>query len=525
MKITNTKIAVSVLSVLFAATAMNAQNTPASIDKSKMESMWINNSNNAAGGMIDAPEKSAQAYFGYDKTDGDFKKAQLGDDNSTVKFHTDGGGIYKQINNMYIWGEFNYTRDDIAGARWNSTLVDPTRTMPFFLADSTASKWKNQIYEMKFKAGFPKLFDRLYVGIGGTYQVAQAAKQIDPRPLTKMSKVQIQPSVIFEINENNHFGANFDYISYREDGSAENSNTRVDPQGWEMVAPGFFTQGVVSYFSSVRTLRNYNANTLGGGVQYGVNYDNFKALVAGEYSYKVEDVTMSYTTPRMAGTVKEDTWKATLAAQYNFDDGNILFFNYKYQSQNTDGIEYFQTYDNTYEVQSYITDAKFIRSNFNVETHTVAADYMITDSELAYKWKFGAEASVIKDDYIYYVPETTRNVNTFNLSAYATGNFKMNDSFTAMLTVKGGHSFNNKGEFDYNGTRSGNAAYTDFALKDFNYMCTEYTHMGAELTVVCNKIFKSSTPVFASCGYTYYKPSGDLFDSRSIITCKLGMTF
>lgn len=521
------KIVTCLLPVFTATTlAMNAQTTPVSLEILKMKNIWINNTNNAAGGILDAPIKAAAADFEYNKVDGNFKFQQIGNDNSALKFNTNGGGIYKNLNGIYINGSFSYAKDDISGARWNATLIDPLRGMPFFLADSTASKWKNQSYKMGFQVGFPKLFNFLYLGMGANYEVAVAAKQIDPRPYTRMSKIEIKPSLIFEINQNNHFGLNFHYYNYREDGNANNSNSLVDPQGWEIVAPGFFTQGIIGSFSAINTLRNYNANALGGGAQYSFSKNKFKLLLDGNYIYKVEDVTANYTKPYMSGTVKETKWDAGLVMQYNVCSKNLLSFKYKHTNRSIDGIEYFQTYDNTYEIQSWITDAKFIRSNFETITDKVNLDYVIIkEDQTEYSWYFGIDGSYNQDSYIYYVPKSTRDIKFIDMNARIAHNFIINQGNSIVVNIKGGYNKNTKGEFDYNGTRKDNVAYTNFALVDYRYMCTDYTKIGVGFTYIYKVLKKHLMSLYFSGNYDYYSPSGDEFDKRQFITFKIGVAF
>ena len=184
------KIAAILVPALFAGyVAMAQTGTKAAIERAALENIWTSNTENAAGGMVDAPTLMANAFAGYDYKKGDFKPKQVGEKINSLVFHTDGGGIYKNVGNMYLWGDFTYTKDDISGAKWNATLADPTRDMPFFVADENVSKWKNQTYDMNFKAGFPRLINNhLIIGIAGGYQAAIAANYI---AVTVIGRTQI----------------------------------------------------------------------------------------------------------------------------------------------------------------------------------------------------------------------------------------------------------------------------------------------------------------------------------------------
>ncbi|MBP5228679.1 MAG: hypothetical protein J6Z32_00845 [Bacteroidales bacterium] len=541
------KKAVVLLAALFVVTYVSAQNegSKAAIERAALENIWLSNTENAAGGMVDAPALMANAYFGFDHTKGDFKRTQVGNKINSISFHTDGGGIYENIGGMFIWGDFTYTKDAIAGARWNATLANPLRDMPFFVADENVSKWRNQNYNMGFKVGAPLFRGRLVVGFTGYYEAGIAAKQLDPRPITRVSNLNVVPAILFRINDKNTIGADFHYTSYREDGSAENIIHLRDQKGWEMVAPGFFNDGLIASFGGINKLRNYNANALGGGLQYSFIGKKFKILATGDYLYRVEDALCNYTKPQMSGTVKHTTWSAALAAQFNLTEEDRFFVKVKHSNKDYRGIEYFQTYDNTYEVQSYITDAEFERSKFTTKVEKVNIDYLKTNGGDAYTWKVGVEGSYTRDGFWYYVPASSRKVNTLFLGANGSYNFEINDVNAVTLDVNAGFSKNKKGTFDYNGVKLGNKAFTEFALIDFMYMCADYSQMGFNLTYSFKGI-KSLSSLFCSIGYQHIRPETvedirgvkdfpmeikeisdtyRFFKRRDVISFKVGITF
>lgn len=517
-------VAMLLLGMLAISTA-EAQNTSSTIEKSQSESLWATTTDNAAGGMLDQQTKYATANFGFGRDHGNFKQTQIGDDNTAFTFHTEGGGIYTKVNNMYLWGSFTYTRDDIEDARWNATLIDPLRGTPFYLADAAYADWKNQTYEMAFKAGFPKLWDRLYVGIGATYKAAQGAKQVDPRPLTKLSEVSVTPSVVVDLGKQHYLGANFLYMSYREDGTAMVKNP-LSHDVWEMVAPGYFSPGIVSNGgNSANTLRSYNANTLGGGLQYGYSKGGFEGVLSANYAYKVEDAVCSYIHPEMAGTVKEHKWNVTLAGNYTFDNGNLLSANFTAKNREYCGIEYFQTFYNTAERQEWIIDAVYERSNFEIADYMLKLDYTIADEELAYLWKMGVEAHFTKDYYTYYLPQSVREVKNATMSIYAKRNIALSQRSSLQAHLYGALGANVRGKFDYNGTRGEDIAFTEFAMVDYAYMCSDYTRIGGEVAYTLKGLFKQTASLFASFGYSHTATNHEMFDKRDLWTAKIGLNF
>lgn len=510
----------------------SAQNTTtASVERQKLENIWVNNTDNAAAGVIDAPSRYSLSDLNFGMTKGDFKRVQQGKDNNSVGFHTEGGGIYEKMGGMYLWGEFSYSRDRIKGARFNASLIDPLRGMPFLLADSTASKWINQDYSMRMKVAFPKFFDCLTLGVGASYQNAQGAKQVDPRPLMRLSKIGVTPSAVVEIGKHNFLGAHFDYYNRREDGNPINTNNRVNQAGWDFVAPGFFQTGEFGSFSSLSSKRFYNANAMGGGVQYGFKNDRLNLLVSGSYMQKVEDVDNQYSGEptasirKMIGTVKEELWNGKLVANYTFNSGNILALNIGYTDKSIDGIEYLQTYDNSFDVQAWIINAKFTRSNFSTKQTDVKLDYMVTDDGNSYKWWMGAQYTKLTDGYVYYQPRSTQDVETAVLGAFVSRNIRLCDRHALTLTVNGGYSTNRSGELDYHGYKADNVGFTMLTLKDFEFLCTDYAKFGGEVTYTFSGFKNPSMSLYVTADFDYYKPDSEIFSKRTFTNFKVGVAF
>lgn len=521
--ILNTVCLISALNYTVPAISQEVLSTPAFLVRINQENLWLNNTNNVAGGMIDAPFKTGNAEIRFKNEKGNFKPVQIGDNNSTVSFHAEGGGIYNELKGIYLWGSLTYNREQINGAKYNASLIDPLRDMPFIVADSAASKWINQDYSLKMRVSTPKLFSCVYAGVELSYQAGQGAKQIDPRPLVKLSKIEIKPSLLFNIDENNLIGVNFDYYNRKEDGSASNLNSFSTPHVWEMVAPGYFSQGESGSFGSIRPLRSYNAEALGGGLQYGWQDKQLKVIMSCDYLFKVEDALCSYTKPQMAGTVKTSFGDVKLTGSYSIKNDK-LFFRYIHSDKCIDGIEYQQTYDNTFEVQSWITNAKFICSNYSKIEDKVALDYMITNGN-SYKWKFGTDGSILRNDYIYYLPKSTENVKTMDVNGYISRNFKLNKNSELLCTVKAGYNKNLKNDIDYNGYNPKDVCYKDFTLMDYNYSISNYRKIGGEVYYTFSGLTHGNSSLYVVASFNYLSPTSDLFSKRTDLGVKMGLAF
>ena len=499
--------------------------TVTSVDRLKMESLWISNSNNAAGAIIDMPARYTTVGFGYHLTEGDFKRVQSGRKAHNFEFNTEGGGVFDNVAGMYLWGSFKYERNKLWDAQYNASVIDPLRGMPYILADSNKSRWIHQNYNLKMRVATPKLWNHVIFGLEGTYDAGIGAKQMDPRPKVYMYKLGIAPSVAYTFGKGHSVGADFTYYNRREDGSARTLNTNRDQIVWEMLAPGFFTAQTLS---SGNGQRIYNANSMGGGIQYGYNSDNFRLLLSGDYAQRVEDVTSSYTKPKMVGTVKDELWSVKLAAMYRTTARQSLFFRMAYSDQSLDGIEYLQVYDNTsYDVQEWITIAKNIRSNYATKEGKFNLDYMIHGEDNSYLWKFGVDASIKKYSYIYYIPESTQDIDSYQIGAYINKNFRLGENNALLLCINGSLNKNTKSEQSYGGVHADDVGYTEFAMNDFYYLSSGYTQLGASLTYSFLNIRQHSASLYAGVGINYIKANDhkDLFDQRTFTDFKIGVAF
>ena len=539
----------SVCCLLFAAGAAfpagaqdgDALNTPASVERIKAGGLWLTHTNNAAGAILDNASYYANAAFDYHMSNGTFKQAQSGKRNNGFGFSTDGGGFLGDDKKFYVWGEFNYSRDKIREAQYNASLIDPLRRMPFYIADTSKSKWINQGFDMRVKAATHLIRNKLLLGFEGRYEVGNGAKQKDPRPEVELSRVEVIPSLLFRFGKRHSIGADFDYYSRRERGEASVTNLRNNPSIWMMVAPGFFKQGSMDPNGSPSGLGDYNANSMGGGLQYGYTAERIRIVLSGNYARTVEDAktadhpnpspttttAQSTERPYFLGTTRKDAFDVNLNAKFDNASGSHSWYvNLSYRDDDMDGIEYIQSFDNAPDVQEYVVDFKTVRSNYTQQSAKGEVSLMRNGSGNDYRWTVGADAEYVKDGYIYYIPRSTQDVESLRLNAYAKKNFRTGDLSRLLVGLKVGGSKNLSAEMDYNGYHAEEQCFTDFTLKDFYYLSSSYVHAGASVTYSHLGILKN-TAVYTGAAFDIYKmcTHKDLFDQRIFMQFNLGMTF
>ena len=126
---------------------------------------------------------------------------------------------------------------------------------------------------------------------------------------------------------------------------------------------GNYTSDFVSGSVGVGTFF-YKGNRIGGGLQYGFKNGGLATLVDVAYSYKVEDAFQNPTKKQTMGSTRQNRWNSSLQVlSENADYLNKLTLSYV--DRKTDGIEYIQELDSSFEVAEWITLAKYVRSKYS----------------------------------------------------------------------------------------------------------------------------------------------------------------
>ncbi len=498
-----------------------------SIERKKMESLWFSNSDNAAGAQLDQISHYSQLGINYNSTEGDYKRTQLGEDNFGYGFSTDGGGVMENLKGMFLWGYFDYSREKVGDAAFNASLIDPLRGMPFYIADQNLSNWINQSYKLGMKAATPVMGDHWIIGLGVDYENAQGAKQMDPRPNVLMSKFEVAPSLVFKAGKHS-VGANFSYFSRREDGTASNSVSIKTQPVWEVVAPGFVSAGEIGS-GTLSGLRDYNANSLGGGLQYGFGGDELSLLVEAKYAFAVEDVNNNYTMPKKIGTTKERIWDASANLKWSMNEYNALFAKAQYYNRSLDGIEYVQVWDSSHEVAQWVVISKSVRSNFATQQMNFNLDYMNHDEGNAYRWLAGVDVNYEKMDDIYYLPLSEQMVENISFNAHLKKNFEFGKNMI-LVGVNGGLKRNLDSMHNYTGNHSATMIYTDMVLRDYYFLKSDAYSVGGEISYTRKGIVGENSSLFVKANFDHQhnlpvKPRTYAFNGRSWLVIQAGLTF
>ena len=271
------------LSFFLAATLQaNAQGfSPAAMEQLKMQRLWLN-SQNASGMVFDDTTSFSNLHMNYDFQDGNFHRPQEGKKESTIGVSSEG---FMNLKSALVWGSFSFQQKNLTDAGYNASITDPFRGMPYYIIDEHQSNWRNQYYDLRFRASTPLINNRWSLGVEGIYQASLAAKQRDPRVDTRFYTLKIVPGISYQMNDAHRIGLSLRYESIKEDSRMENENSDVDQTYYILYGLGTAVQGIGSGRTS-----NYYGNRIGGALQYQFTLPTWKILLEGSYDVRAEIV-------------------------------------------------------------------------------------------------------------------------------------------------------------------------------------------------------------------------------------------
>ncbi|MGE0077867.1 MAG: DUF6850 family outer membrane beta-barrel protein [Bacteroidales bacterium] len=484
------------------------------IEFTKAKSLWFN-TNNAAGfsiiPLIDHSEVSASYLF----QKGDYKRQQQGDSEKDVKFNANGALALKDA---FLWGSFTFSNIAVDGSRFNTILFDPFRDMPYYVADSVQSEWKKQLYDLRLKASTPLLWNRIAFGCELDYITKTGAKQNDPRSTSYYYSISARPSLLYKINDKNYIGVNGLYENMFERTVPTISNTQQNQPVFIMRGLGNYSSGSVGGQGGIGIFY-YKSNKIGGGVQYGYQ-GSINVLLDVKGHYKVEDAFQSPTKPQRMGSTEQllvnGNLQVLLAGDYTHK------FTFDYMDKSTDGIEYIQVIDNSYEVQKWVTIEKYVRSNYSFKGASFAYD-LFRGSDKGYSWRAGLVSQYSNMNDEYYLPKSKFNAENINASVFAKKNLVIGKQGLLLFGLNLGYSSNISGEFIYTGADPNSVIIEEFYKKDLAYLTSDYYSAGLNFNYSL-ALEKSNTALFVAGDCQVIKPT-EGSDNRVNAVFSVGFTF
>lgn len=506
------------LGLFLAATLQaNAQGfSPAAMEQLKMQRLWLN-SQNASGMVFDDATAFSNVHANYNLQNGNFHRPQEGKKESTIGVSSEG---FMNLKNALVWGSFSFQQKNLTDAGYNASITDPFRGMPYYIIDEHQSNWRNQYYDLRFRASTPLMNNRWALGVEGIYQASLAAKQRDPRVDTRFYTLKIVPGISYQMNDAHRIGLSLRYESIKEDSRMENENSDVDQKYYILYGLGTAVQGIGS-----GRVTNYYGDRIGGALQYNFQSPTWNVLLEGSYDIRSEIVEQSFTSPKKDAGVKEKTLRFSGTA-FQQGENYSHYLKASYTNRQMDGIQYISKYDNTESLDGWEVLYKSIRSTY--DTQIASLDYaLMRNRGNEYNWKLEAGIAYGKQNDEYILPNSWKNSENIFVNLGGKKNFvvgsKMNNRL--LLDIHVAYKKNLSGEYRYGGSHADYLSVTGLETADANYLNSDWNRIGASLTYSQLVKADSKTNFFVKAAFDRVGTKDFNFDNRNYFSFSAGCNF
>ena len=504
------------LGLAFAFTLQaNAQGlSSAAMEQLKMQRLWLH-SQNAAGMVFDDASNFSNLHVNYNLKDGNFHRPQEGEKESTIGVSSEG---FMNLKSALVWGSFSFMQHNMTDAEFNASITDPFRGMPYYVIDENQSKWRNQYYDLRFRASTPLINGRWAIGVEGVYQASLAAKQRDPRVDTRFYSLKIVPGVSYQLDDNHRFGLSLRYESLKEDSKMENENSDLDQNYYIL-----YGLGTAIKYSGHGRETNYYGDRMGGALQYNFQIPTWNILIEGSYDVRAENVEQSFTSPRKDAGVKDKTFQLSATA-YQQGENHSHYLKAVYQNRHIDGIQYVS--DKTEAMEGYEVLYKSIRSTYDTQIASLNYAWMRNRGN-EYDWKLEAGVAYGKQNDEYILPNSVKNSENILFSLGGKKNFIVGTQMSNRLLVDihADYKKNLSGEYRYGGKHADYISVTRLETSDANYLNSNYHRIGASLTYSQLAKKGTKTHLFVKAAFDRLGTSDFEFDNRNHFSLSAGCNF
>ena len=467
--------------------------------------------------VFDDATAFSNVHANYNLQNGNFHRPQEGKKESTIGVSSEG---FMNLKNALVWGSFSFQQMNLTDAGYNASITNPFRGMPYYIIDEHQSNWRNQYYDLRFRASTPLMNNRWALGVEGIYQASLAAKQRDPRVDTRFYTLKIVPGISYQMNDAHRIGLSLRYESIKEDSRMENENSDVDQKYYILYGLGTAVQGIGS-----GRVTNYYGDRIGGALQYNFQSPTWNVLLEGSYDIRSEIVEQSFTSPKKDAGVKEKTLRFSGTA-YQQGENYSHYLKASYTNRQMDGIQYISKYDNTESLDGWEVLYKSIRSTY--DTQIASLDYaLMRNRGNEYNWKLEAGIAYGKQNDEYILPNSWKNSENIFVNLGGKKNFvvgsKMNNRL--LLDIHVAYKKNLSGEYRYGGSHADYLSVTGLETADANYLNSDWNRIGASLTYSQLVKADSKTNFFVKAAFDRVGTKDFNFDNRNYFSFSAGCNF
>lgn len=490
--------------------------SPAGMEEMKLQRMWLD-SQNPAGMVFDDTTDFSNLRFGHEQQKGNFHRPQEGEKESTTGVSSEG---FMNLKNALVWGRFCFMQRNLTDAGYNASITDPFRGMPYYIIDEHQSNWRNQYYDLIFRASTPLLNQRWAFGLEGGYQASLSAKQRDPRVDTRFYTLKIVPGITFRVNDFHRLGVSLQYESIKEDSRMENKNSDIDQTYYILYGLGTAVQGIGSGKTA-----NYYGDRLGGALQYHFQTPVWNVLVEGSYNVRAENVEHSFTSPKKDAGIKDRTFQFS-ATVYRQGKKYSQYLKGSYTDRHMDGIQFVSQYDNSEALEGWNVLYKSIRSTY--DTRKADLNYaLIRKRGNEYNWKLEANATYCKQADEYLLPHSEKKAENLLFGLGGKKNIivgkRMNKRL--LLGIHATYNHNLSGGYHYGGSHSEYISVTGLETSDTRYLNSNYHRIGGSITY--SQLVKEGemTHFFVKGGFERTNTSDFDYNYRNRFSISAGCNF
>lgn len=514
LSVRNSVITIFVITVINCLHAQ-VKNSPAAFELYQSKKLW-HNTNNAAGSLIDNPFNYSVLSAGYNFYSGDFHRPQQGDNGSEAYVKSEGA---LKLKGFYAWGAFSYTHENLDGAAFNASLIDPYRGMPYIVADTNKSEWLKQHYDLRFRiSSIPS--GKFTYGLGGIYKASIGAKQRDVRTQNLFYYFNLQPGITYSLNKKNYLGLNGEYYGIKEEANNSNVNTYIDQQYYELYGLGTAVQGI----GSGRTT-NYIGSAFGGNFQYNFIGNKINMLAEAGYTSKTEDVEISFSVPKKDASVKDKLINAKILLTAGTKDFTH-FFTAQFLDRKIDGIQNVTKFDNSINQRKWVIISSDVRSKYNTMTAIVKYD-LVKERSDEYSWKSGLGAKYESIDDKYLIPASYKKATNVTINVYGKKNVFISENLVKRLLIGLDLSYNQNlsGEYKYTGQHKDYPVVNDLENADLQYLMANY--QSAEVSAVYSQKLNNTNKanLFFKLNFKYVNTTDFSFNNRYYGQVSIGSNF
>jgi len=386
-----------------------------------------------------------------------------------------------KLGKFQLWGDFAFGNISSRGSKFNAILYDITNDMPYYIADTTASGWKKQEYDMSAKIASPVLWDKIAFGMSVRYVSKVGAKQKDPRTETYNYSVVANPSAVWRVSEKHSIGLNayFDHTYERSEPSDRNAYREpmvfiTRGLGQAQIGKVGGNDGIKKYY--------YKGWLYGAGLQYSYVGDS-QILAELGYFRKTVDVLQNPVVPKNMGSTAQNAVSGNFQMLFGQNKSSKITIDGEYKS--TDGQEHLQKLISEAHNQHWETVSTSTMSKYESAYAKAGYDRQLGASDpRGYDWNVGGNVIFSMENDEYYIPETKFDWSSLAVEVYGAKflKFKASNLLTRLGVV---YSHSLSGEYSYTIDKN-TALLQGMYNEDINYYKDDFAKLAGRLAYTLN---------------------------------------